>query len=213
EDLKPARGDDFARLAQFLHQYDGGECFLALLDPLSTEAPEIEGYGLGPQPFEALDQAFRKANGLEAKIGVRKISAAQCPALAFAKPYLLSADKSGLLELADRKLQIGSTLQGTIATTEPNVSLLIVDDQGLVYDLSSQLRPAPGGKGFALHIQGAAKQKTMTWLLLAIASPQQLEKPKFGSPLSGADFFADLGRQVQALDQKPAIAIQSVSIE
>jgi len=210
--VKAPQSEDSDKFGQFIHQFDGGECFLAMLSKVSAQAAEIDGYGLGREPFEALDKAFMKAYGFEAKINVRKVTPAQCPALAFVKQFLPAAGVPPLLELANSELQTGGTLQGTIDTTATNVFLLIVDDEGLVHDVTNQLRSGPNGRKFAWQIRGTPARRSLTWSLLAIASAQPIGGLGSAEPLAGKDFFPSLGAEVRQLTAKPAMAVRYLNI-
>jgi serine/threonine protein kinase len=207
---KPIPSDEIDR---FIHQFDGGECFLAVPSNVSAQAAEIVGYGLGPKPFDALDEAFKKANGFEAKIDVRKVTPAQCPALVFVKQFHSTVEGPLKFEVEKIDLRSGDKLQATLDTTAANISLLIVDDEGLVYDVTKQLRSGPSGREFAMVLHGAPARRPQPWLLLAIASAQPIAALESAEPLAGKDFFPSLGAEVGQLSPKPAMAVSYVNIK
>lgn len=209
EDLQGGHSDS---LSQFIHQFDGGECFLAVLSNVSARAAVIDGYGLGPKPFEALDEAFKKANGFEAKIDVRKVTPAQCPALVFVKQFLSTVDGPLKFEVGKIDLRSGDKLHATLDTTATNIFLLIVDDEGLVYDVTDQLRSGPSGREFAMLLQGVPARRPQPWLLLAIASAQPIGGLGSAEPFAGKDFFPSLGAEVSQLTPKPAMAVRYLNI-
>ena len=204
--------DEADKFRRFINQFDGGECFLAMPSHVSLQAAEIDGYGLGPEQFAALDEAFKKANGFEASIGVRKVTPAQCPALAFAKQFLSAVDGPLKFEVGKNHLRSGDTLQATLDTTAANVSLLIVDDEGLVHDVSGQLRSGPTGREFAMQLQGVPARRPQMWLLLAIASAQTIAGLGPARSLQAKDFFPALAAEAGQLAQAPAVAIKYLNI-
>ncbi|HEV2045630.1 MAG TPA: serine/threonine-protein kinase [Chthoniobacterales bacterium] len=208
-ELKPAPSDEIDR---FVYQFNGGECFLAVPSNVSAQAAEIDGYGLGPKPFEALDEAFKKANGFEAKIEVREVTPAQCPALVFVKQFLSTVDGPLKLEVGKIDLRSGDKLQATLDTTAANIFLLIVDDEGLVYDVTNQLRSGPSGREFAMLLQGVPARRPQPWLLLAIASAQPIGGLGSAEPFAGKEFFPSLGAEVRQLTPKPAMAVRYLNI-
>ncbi len=197
---------------RFVYQFNGGECFLAVPSIVSAQAAVIDGYGLGPKPFEALDEAFKKANGFEAKIDVRKVTPAQCPALVFVKQFLSTVDGPLKFEVGKIDLRSGDKLQATLDTTAANIFLLIVDDEGLVHDVTNQLRSGPSGREFAMLLQGVPARRPQPWLLLAIASAQPIGGLGSAEPFAGKDFFPSLGAEVRQLTPKPAMAVRYLNI-
>lgn len=210
--VKAMQGGHSDSLSQFIHQFDGGECFLAVPSNVSAEAAVIDGYGLGPKPFEALDEAFKKANGFEAKIDVRKVTPAQCPALVFVKQFLSTFDGQLKFEVGKIDLRSGDKLHATLDTTATNIFLLIVDDEGLVHDVTNQLRSGPSGREFAMLLQGIPARRPQPWLLLAIASAQPIGGLGSAEPFAGKDFFPSLGAEVGQLTPKPAMAVRYLNI-
>jgi serine/threonine-protein kinase len=210
--VKAIQGGHSDSLSQFIHQFDGGECFLAVPSNVSAEAAVIDGYGLSPKPFEALDEAFKKANGFEAKIDVRKVTPAQCPALVFVKQFLSTVGGPLKFEVGKIDLRSGDKLHATLDTTATNIFLLIVDDEGLVHDVTNQLRSGPSGREFAMLLQGVPARRPQPWLLLAIASAQPIGGLGSAEPFAGKDFFPSLGAEVGQLTPKPAMAVRYLNI-
>ncbi|MGH6811175.1 MAG: serine/threonine-protein kinase [Methylocella sp.] len=211
-ELNPVPRDESYNIGRFIYQFDGGDCFLALPSRVSAQATEIDGYGLGPEQFAALDEAFKKANGFEATIGVREVTPAQCPALVFVKQFLSTVDGPLRFEVEKSDLRSGDTLQATLDTTAANVFLLIVDAEGFVHDVTSQLRSTPSGRDFAVQLQGIPARRSQIWLLLAIASAQPIGELVSPRSRSGKDFFPSLAAEVGQLAQTPAMAIKYVKI-
>jgi serine/threonine protein kinase len=211
-ELKPVPRDESDKIGRFINQFDGGACFLAMPIRVSAQAAEIDGYGLGPEQFAALDEAFKKANGFEATIGVREVTPAQCPALVFAKQFLSAGDGPLRFDIGRSDLRSGDTLQATLDTTAANVFLLIVDDAGLVHDVTSQLRSSPGGREFAMQLQGVPARRPQMWLLLAIASGQPIGGLGPARSLAGKDFFPALAAEAGKLARTPSTAIKYLKI-
>ncbi|MGH6801568.1 MAG: hypothetical protein ACRECZ_09175, partial [Methylocella sp.] len=198
--------DESDKIGRFINKFDGGECFLAMPSRVSAQATEIDGYGLKTEQFAALDEAFKKANGFEASIGIRKVTPAQCPALDFAKQFLSTDDGPLRFDIGKSDLRSGDTLHATLDTTATNVSLLIIDDEGLVHDVTGQLRSGPAGREFAMRLQGVPARRPQMWLLLAIASAQPIEGLGQARSLAGKEFFPTLAAEAEKLAQIPAMA-------
>jgi serine/threonine protein kinase len=199
-----------SKIAEFIRQFEGGDCFLAVPITVSAQAAEIEGYGLDRNQFDAFYAAFKLANGFEAKIDVHKVTKAQCPVLAFIRPFLASAASPQNLDLRSGTLRSGDTLQATLRTGAVSNSVLIVDDEGIVHDVSKQLRPSAKGREFVMRLQTA--HLPHTWLLLAVASPQQIGSLGSAEPVAAKDFFPSLGAEVKQLAQLPSVSLRYVKI-
>jgi serine/threonine protein kinase len=196
------------KIREFIGQF-GGDCFLAVPVTISRQTAEVEGYGLGREQFDELERAIQ-ANGFEAKIDVRKITKAQCSALAFMRPSLSSITDPQSLDVKRGNLRMGDTLEAAIGTGAANLSLLIVDDEGIVHDVSNQLRPGAKGLEFAMRLQ--AVRLPHTWLLMAIASPQNIDALTSLQSTTAKDFFPSLGAEIKQLAQRPEVSLGYVKI-
>lgn len=204
---QPPRPDPFVRIREYTRDFDGGDCFLAVTGAISAEAVEIDGYGRGREPFDALDKSFKEAIGLPAAISVRKVVPAQCPALAFAKRFLGTRD-SPRFDVARTRLQrTGDRLEGAIETRADHVRFLIVDDDGLVSDLTSRLGQEPGRRDFAMDLRSSRPGPI---LLLAIASARPVSIGDASRAVSAKDLFAKLADDLSPMSPPPAVAVKYV---
>jgi len=198
-----------SKIAEFIRQFEGGDCFLAVPAATSRRTAEVEGYGLGKEQFDELDRAIQ-ANGLKAKIDVRLITKAQCAALAFIRPPLSFIADPQSLDVKRAKLQMGDTLEAAAGAAAANLSLLIVDDEGIVHDVSNQLRPSAKGREFAMRLQTV--HLPHTWLLIAIASPQHIGALTSVQSAAAKDFFPSLGAEIKQLAKRPDVSLGYVKI-
>jgi serine/threonine protein kinase len=197
------------KIRDFIKQFGSDDCFLAVPAVISGHTAEIEGYGLGREQFDELDHAMQ-ANGFEAKIDVRKITKAQCSALAFMRPSLSSINNPQGLDVKRGDLRMGDTLEAAVGMGAANLSLLLVDDEGIVHDVSNQLRPGTKGPEFAMRLQ--AVHLPHTWLLMAIASPQPIGALTSLQSAAAKDFFPSLGAEAKQLAQRPEVSLGYVKI-
>ena len=198
--------DPFVRVREFTRDFDGGDCFLAVAGKISAEAVEVEGFGRAQEPFDALDKAFPDAIGLHAAIGVHKIAAPQCPALAFAKRFL---DTEGLLNITlvrNHLRRSGDTLEGSVETQARDVQLLIVDDDGLVNNITSLLGAQPERRDFAMELRASRAGPV---LLLAVAGAKPI---KARQPLLAKEMFASLSGDAAAASSAPTVAIRFLQL-
>jgi hypothetical protein len=189
-------------VARYIGQYDGGDCFFVTPVAVSANAARIDGYGATGAPFEALDAAFKGANGFEATIDVRQVTIAQCPALTFLGRLRANRAQAPRLQVGQASLRSGEALAGTIdGVGNSNVQLLLVSDEGQVQDVSALLKPSGDTRAFNMRMQRSGAAGAQPQLLIAVKSAKPLETLK-GAQSTPADqlfplAFAEITRSGQ----------------
>jgi len=164
------------KVTRYINEYQGGDCFFIMPVAVSANAARIEGYGASIAPFNALDEAFKRANSFEADIGVRQVTNAQCPAITFLSRVRNDRGPTPRVQIAATSLKSGQALTGTVAGYgDRHVELLLVSDEGSVVNVSSLLKPAADGKSFNLRLQRTGAPGAQPQLLIAVASAQPLD--------------------------------------
>jgi serine/threonine-protein kinase len=174
--LPPQAAGRIAQIERYIAQYKGGDCFLITPNSVAANAARIDGYGRDQAPIMVLDEAFKQANGFEADIEVRQVTAPQCPALTLLAR--LRAERGGgpRLQIGETNLKSGQALTGSIeGVGNDNVQLLLVSDDGQVQDLSPLLKPAGDARTFNLRMQRVGAPGAQPQLLLAFVSARPLE--------------------------------------
>jgi len=201
------RPDPFVRLREYARDFDGGDCFLAVVGDISAGEVQIDGYGRGREPFDALDKSFKDAMGVPAAISVRKVMAPQCPALGFAKKFM-GVREPLRFDVARTQLQrSGDRLEGAIETRAEHVRFLIVDDDGLVNDLSSRLGQEPGRRDFAMELRATRPGPV---LLVAIAGATPISIASAARAATARDVFARLAEEFANASPPPVVALKYV---
>lgn len=133
------------KVRDFLTDFIGDECFWAQPEQVSSARINIEAYSDDPAPFYDFDSAFKAAIGIEANIGGRMVRPPQCAALAFARYFPGGgADKIGMDD-PDRIVQPGQIFQLSLADRPGrSMTLLVIDPNGLVFDLTPSLSKQNG---------------------------------------------------------------------
>ena len=184
--------DPGERIRQFVNSYDGGECFfvepVAVVDGNTT----LEGYGRSAAPFEALDSDFKRANGFEALVGYHMVTPQQCAAISFVGQLRKQRDPAPNLDVSAGNLRTAGSVSGSVAGFgSRNVELLMVDHEGNVMSLTSQLKGDGDARSFTINIQRGDAGPSKLQLLLALVSSRPLETlrpPQSGSiELGSAD--------------------------
>jgi serine/threonine-protein kinase len=175
----PQKLDRAGEIERYISQYNGGDCFFIAPNTVSASAARIDGYGDSPAAFEILDDAFKRANGFEADIDVRQVTAPQCPAITFLGRLRGERSRALRLRVAATNLKSGDALVGTLEGAGNNsVQLLLVSDEGAVQDLSALLKPAGDARSFNLRMQRAGAAGAQPQLLVAVTSTKPLETLK-----------------------------------
>jgi predicted Ser/Thr protein kinase len=165
-----------SQIERYIGQYNGGDCFFITPNAISANAARIDGYGTDQAAFQVLDEAFKRANGFEADIEVRQVTAQQCPALTFLSRMRGERSRALHLQIGETNLKSGEALTGSIeGVGSDSVQLLLVSDEGTVQDLSTFLKPAGDGRTFNLRMQRVGASGAQPQLLLAVASARPLE--------------------------------------
>ncbi len=177
-------------ITRYVNDYDGGECFFATPISVGEAAARIEGYGASLKPFEALDSDFKNTNGFEAEIGVRQVTARQCPAVTFLGRLRAQHGSAPQLDIGQTSLRSGEVLTGTVnGFGDRNVELVLVSDDGSVNNLTALLKTTRDGKSFSLRMQLDNPNAAQPQLLMAIVSARPLAALQIDRPLDGAQVF------------------------
>ena len=181
-----ARAD---RVRRYIEQYNGGDCFFILPFATSSNAAVIDGFGASTEAFDVLDKAFQRDLGFEAKIGVRLVTQAQCPAIKFLSQIGGNQARAPRINLNSVEVKNGETLSGSIENFANRiVELLLVTDAGEVQNLSSLLKQGIDSQSFSIGMQrGSAGDGPQ--LLMAVATPQPLDSLRPAKPMAADSFF------------------------
>jgi serine/threonine-protein kinase len=179
------------KVDQYIRDFDGGDCFLALPTALTASSADIDAFGMNRKIFETFDEAFSKAQGFEAAIDAGQVTQGQCAVLRFVTELRRSAKaKAGRLEIARTAVRSGEVQTGSLVTEQATAVLLVVDDEGRITDVSKQLAPASSGKRFNVRLDASRPGQAQPVILLALASKQPLTALRDGATLTQASLSA-----------------------
>ncbi len=211
--------DPVERIQQFVNSYDGGECFFVEPVKVAEGNATLEGYGRSAAPFEALDSDFKRANGFEALVGYHMVTPQQCAAISFIGHLRSQRDSAPRLDISAGNLRSGGYVSGTVAGFgNRTVELLMVDHEGNVMSLTSQLKGDGDERSFTINIQRGDAGPSKLQLLLALVTGRPLEtlRPtQSGSiDLGPADkLFARVSDEGLKSGQSIAARIKSFNLE
>lgn len=209
------------RMRQFVRGFDGGKCFVALPVLASASAPEIDSFGLARKPLEDFYTQFKDRIGVDANGAAGPVNALQCPIIEFLAKRRDMLRARGLTETAP-KLEFlyeaargyvysGETVRGAVATTAPNVELLLIDDAGEVQNATVTMRPSGDRREFGLRLErGPGPQ--MPYLIMAVASAEPILALKFQGKMPADGIIAALSKAVESAREPPAITMKFLGL-
>jgi len=184
------------RIQNYIATYPGGPCVFLWPTELTATRAVLEGFGNETAPFVAFDNAFKAAQGFEAQIHLRPITAAQCPMADFLRALGDNIDRTPRLQINAFNMKSGDVLSGTVDNDGGrNVAVVLIGDDGLVYNLGSYLRRDGRRATFNLKLESAGGgPRPQTVLTFVSAAPlPALSGP---NPTPSTDFFASLKQDV-----------------
>jgi serine/threonine-protein kinase len=182
-------------LAFILH-HDPGPCAFLAPVKVTDESATVVGFGVDAAPFEVFDKAFKQANKFEADIEVHQVTRAQCPAVDFLAQVGAGREKEPKLAIRSSAIRSGDVLAGSVETDLQNLELIIVDDDGRAYNVSSQLREGGSGRAFAMRLRKAVAAQAHPMLLIAVASSSPIPALRPGSALDASPFFHAVSQEL-----------------
>ena len=191
------------QVRDFVTNFTGDECFLAMPVRVAEARIEIEAYADEAAPFYDFDAAFKTTMGSEAQIGGRLVTRPQCEALAFARAFPHGDPPEVGLSDPDHRLEPGQPMEAVITGEAVRyITLLLVRPDGSVVDLSDYLKREGLELKIAVIVQGRGPH-----LLVAVDTIFPLVKPDFLVPGKVNDIFANLraGNTARNYDMKTSL--------
>ena len=201
------------RIQTYVATYHGGPCVFLWPTELTATRAVLEGFGNATEPFVAFDNAFKAAQGFEAQIHLRPITAAQCPMADFLQALGTNIDRTPRLQINAFNMKSGDVLSGTIDNDGGrNVAVVLIGDDGLVYNLGAYLRRDGPRATFNLKLESAGGgPRPQTVLTFVSAAPlPALSGP---NPTPSTDFFASLKQDVARQGGQLGLGVRYFRIE
>ena len=203
-----------AHMRRFAADYAAPPCTLVTADEIGAISAAFTGFGADPAALGGFAEAFHQRFGLSPDMTSAAIAAPQqCAVLDFGRTAARSgAPTPGLALISPagprHTLKSGRIVSGTIdAAAEASVTLLRVDENGTVQDLTGSIKVNGAERTFQARLDrspdGAAGAQPQ--LLLALASASALPLPPL--PATTATFFTDLAVAAPKLKAGAALAV------
>ncbi|PZP38568.1 MAG: hypothetical protein DI585_07030, partial [Pseudomonas fluorescens] len=176
-----------------------GKTGVATGDPMSSNHMWIEGFGSTAEPFVSFDAAFKKAQGYEAQISLRTVTSAQCPMVDFLRQLGRGIDRSPVMQIGAFTMKSGDTLSGSVETDPgKNLDILLIGDDGLVYNLANYTRREGRRASFSLKLESTAASgaPVRPQTVLALVSQSPLPTLSGPNPAPAGDVFPGLHQDI-----------------
>jgi serine/threonine protein kinase len=201
------------RIERYVRDYDGGSCFFLWPLEVGDRKATLEGFGSSSAPFVAFDSAFKAAQGFEAQIHLRPMTEAQCPMVDFLRRPGIGIDRSPRIQIGAFNMKSGDILNGSVeAGGGQNLDVVLIGDDGLVYNLASFMKREGGKVTFNLKLEstgGAARPQTV----LALVTKEPLPALSGPNPSPASEFFANLKLDLARQTGKLGLGIKYFRIE
>ncbi|SDH43475.1 serine/threonine protein kinase [Bosea robiniae] len=201
------------RIERYVRDYDGGSCFFLWPLEIGDRKATLEGFGSNSAPFVAFDGAFKAAQGFEAQIHLRPMTEAQCPMVDFLRRPGIAIDRSPKIQIGAFNMKSGEILNGSVeAGGGQNLDVVLIGDDGLVYNLSSFAKREGGKVIFNLKLEstgGSARPQTV----LALVTKEALPALSGPNPSPASEFFANLKLDLARQSGKLGLGIKYFRIE
>ena len=201
------------RIERYVRDYDGGSCFFLWPLEIGDRKATLEGFGSSSAPFVAFDGAFKAAQGFEAQIHLRPMTEAQCPMVDFLRRPGIAIDRSPRVQIGAFNMKSGDILNGSVeAGGGQNLDVVLIGDDGLVYNLASFAKREGGKVTFNLKLEstgGAARPQTV----LALVTKEALPALSGPNPSPASEFFANLKLDLARQSGKLGLGIKYFRIE
>jgi serine/threonine-protein kinase len=170
---------------------------------VTPNSASIEGYGAEAAPFNALNEAFKKAVGFEPDIGVRQVRQPQCPALTFLGSLRGNRALAPRITIEDARLKSGQALIGVVDNFgKRHLELLLVSDDGTVQNVTQLLKPSAEGKSFNLRLERSGVSGEQPELLMAVTTDKPLAALNPRGEVPSSRFFAQVAAEAARTGQK-----------
>jgi hypothetical protein len=158
-------------------------------------------------------QAFAQAFGTDPEIDWRPLTDAQCSGISFTRVILGESAPSVQIGLARKELESGEKLTGRVTGSRFDfVTLLVVDDSGVVHNILEYLRPEPAELEFSVPVHPVDDGEDRVQLIMAIGATKPLAALKSTTAVHSDDFFRELLRQVREADATLELGLEDFVI-
>jgi serine/threonine protein kinase len=186
-------------MVDWLNKFDGGPCFYASTMDISEKSIQIEGFATNVAMLEKLDTDFQAKHDMEPDIQARLIDKEQCAVVEFLQSVRFNKIIKPTLSLSSTNVSSGQPLKGKLAKIKDGVvSLLLIDNAGVVYNLENFLVVKGDTASFNIKLIDLETRDPLPQLILALSSRKKIAEIQTAEPELAS---ALLGRIQKAVDR------------
>ena len=213
--VEPARSSEAVALDRALvlvARAQLGPCATLVPIEISQSRVTLAALGLDAAAFQHFDERFQALTGRLADISVREVTRAQCPAIDFLEAVRKLGAPAPTIALKSAVAQGDAVFAGTVSAAPASVELLVVDDDGAIYNATGVLRGAAPQRRFAMRLRQDGEVRTRHLLLVAVASAAPFAALRGAAKSSAADLFSRASREIAA-HPEAAAAVAAFEIQ
>ncbi len=196
-----------------LRAYPVVDCFAALPSLSESNEFHLETFARSTDDLDQFRAALETETQTLPGTVMKPISAAQCDALPFITKSPQYPEFQLYFDLANRDIPSGSQLEGQIGNlTGGFMSLLLIDDDGIVQDLTSFLRFRPGVAEFSIPMTLQGSPVETRQLLMALSTTTRLQTLSGLSGQPADDVFSQLALEIALQGGGEDIALVAFSV-
>ncbi|WP_394200011.1 hypothetical protein [Litoreibacter albidus] len=205
--------ETYDTVLDFLRGFDGGPCFAALPVLAEDGAFRFETFAQSDADLARFRQALELETGTLPGTVMKPVSDAQCQALPFVTAAARYPEFQLYFDIAARDIPSGDLLSGKLGNTSGGfVSLLLIDDEGVVQDLGSFLKFRAGYAGFDIPMTLKGSPVKTQQLLMALSTRARLKTLKSLSGQPAKDFFKRLSVEILLQGGGEDVALVAFSV-
>lgn len=207
-------GPDREALNAFVRGYGGGGCFAALTIASGDSGLGIAGFSRDESELAGFEDALGKRTGPRPAAAARRVSEAQCAALAFARSQAAYPDFPVRLTLRPDTIESGATIAGRIVGAgDRPLTMLILDDEGRIQDASFLLsRESNGDWAFETPLSLTGDPVPTVQLFVALAGTGPISTMRPPVPVEARRYFAEIDRLLKARSQTLDVALAAFTV-
>ncbi len=188
-------------MVDWLNKFDGGKCFYASIMDISENSIQIEGFATDVKMLEVMDKEFQAKHGMEPDIQARLIAKEQCAVVEFLQAVRSSKMLKPTLSLSSTNVTSGQPLKGQLAKIKDGVvSLLLIDNAGVVYNLENFLVVKGDTASFNIKLIDLETRDPLPQLILALSSRKKIKEIQLSEPELASKLLQRILKSVKSGD-------------
>lgn len=185
-------------MVDWLNKFDGGSCFYASTMDISDKSIQIEGFATDVTMLEKMDSQFQAKHNMEPDIQARLIDKEQCAVVDFLQAVRFNKMIKPTLSLSSTNVSSGQPLKGQLAKIKDGfVSLLLIDNAGVVYNLENFLVVKGDTASFNIKLIDLETRDPLPQLILALSSRKKIDEIQAAEPELASELLGRIQKSVE----------------